>query len=85
MVWAVQIRVCFFSHCRDLAGSPETVEAMPPGSSVNDLLQKLFGRFPGLADMRKSLRVAVGLDYRGGDYLLREGDEVSILPPMQGG
>ena len=85
MVCAVQIRVCFFSHCRDLAASPETVEAMPPGSSVNDLLQKLFGRFPGLADMRNSLRVAVGLDYQGGAYLLREGDEVSILPPMQGG
>jgi molybdopterin converting factor subunit 1 len=84
-VEAVQIRVQFFARSRELAGCAEAVEAVPPGSSVGELLEKLFRRFPRLAELKKSLRVAVGLDYRSGEYLLRDGDEVSLLPPMQGG
>jgi len=48
-------------------------------------LQKLFARFPKLAGARNSLLVAVGVDYQGADYVLREGDEVSLFPPVQGG
>ena len=85
MVGTMQIRVYFYSSSRDLAGCAEAVETMPPGSCVQDLLENLFRRFPNLAELRKSLRVAVGLDYQSGDCLLRDGDEVSILPPTQGG
>lgn len=81
----MQIRVHFFARGRELAGCAEAVESMPPGSCVKELLEKLHGRFPRLAELRTSLRVAVGLDYQSGDCVLREGDEVSILPPTQGG
>ena len=81
----MQIRVYFFAHSRDLAGCAGTVESLPPGSRVKELLEQLFLRFPNLAELRNSVRVAVGLDYRDGGHLLRDGDEVSILPPMQGG
>ena len=85
MVGVVRIRVHFFARARDLAGCAEAAESVPPGSCVKDLLEKLFLRFPNLAELRKFLRVAVGLDYQGGDCLLQDGDEVSILPPTQGG
>jgi molybdopterin converting factor small subunit len=29
--------------------------------------------------------MAVGVEYQTQDYLLREGDEVSLFPPVQGG
>jgi molybdopterin converting factor small subunit len=81
----VQIRVYFYAQGRELAGCAEAVESMPPGSCVQELLEQVFRRFPKLAELRNCLRVAVGLDYQDGQCLLREGDEVSILPPMQGG
>jgi molybdopterin converting factor small subunit len=49
------------------------------------LLRILFARFPKLAAMRKSVLMAVGVDYQGADYVLQEGDEVSLFPPVQGG
>jgi molybdopterin converting factor small subunit len=52
---------------------------------LEDFLQKLFLRFPKLAAMKKSALVAVGIDYQAGDYVLAEGDEVSLFPPVQGG
>ena len=81
----VQIRVHFYSYCKDLAGSDSVAEDIEPGSPLGDLLQKIFLRFPKLAPVQKSLLVAVGVDYQGGDYVLQEGDEVSLFPPVQGG
>jgi MoaD family protein len=81
----VQVRVHFYSYFKDLTGSAEVTEAVAPGARLEDLLQKLFIRFPKLASMQRSALVAVGVDYQAGDYVLSEGDEVSLFPPVQGG
>ena len=81
----MQVRVHFYSYFKDLAGLAEVTETVAPGSRLEVLLQHIFLRFPKLAAMRKSALVAVGVDYEGGDYILAEGDEVSLFPPVQGG
>ena len=81
----VQVRVHFYSYFKDLAGLAEVTETVAPGSRLEALLERLFLRFPRLAAMRKSALVAVGVDYQSGDYILAEGDEVSLFPPVQGG
>jgi molybdopterin converting factor small subunit len=82
---SVRIRVHFYAYCKELTGSASISECVEPGSRIEDLLQKLFVRFPKLAPVQKSLLVAVGVDYQGADYILQEGDEVSLFPPVQGG
>jgi molybdopterin converting factor small subunit len=82
---SVRIRVHFYSYCKELTGSASVIECVELGSRIEDLLQKLFVRFPKLAPVQKSLLVAVGVDYQGADYILQEGDEVSLFPPVQGG
>jgi molybdopterin converting factor small subunit len=42
-------------------------------------------RFPKLAGMRNSSLMAVGVDYQKPTCVLKEGDEVSLFPPVQGG
>ena len=81
----MQIRIHFYSYCKELAGAETVAETVPPGSRIRDLWPVVFARFPKLGPMQKSLLVAVGVDYQGADYELREGDEVSIFPPVQGG
>lgn len=81
----MSVTVHFYSYFRDLSGCPQTVEEIVPGSTIGDLQQKLFARFPKLAAMRNSTLVAVGVDYQGKNYVLKEGDEVSLFPPVQGG
>ena len=81
----MQITIQFYSYFKDLTGCGQTTEDLPDGSSISDLLKKLFLRFPKLTAMEKAMLIAVGVDYQPKDYKLKNGDEVSLFPPVQGG
>ena len=71
------------THC------PETVVVQVQVKVVLRLVDfedgGVFEKFPKLSAVQNSMLVAVGVDYQAGDYVLREGDEVSLFPPVQGG
>ena len=79
------IRVQFWSYFKDLTGCTQASEELPPGATIGDLLQRLQSRFPKLIAMRNSTLIAVGVEYQARDYVLKDGDEVSLFPPVQGG
>lgn len=81
----MRVSVHFYSYFRDLAGCAQTEESTTGGSTLADLLKKVFERFPKLAAMERSMLVAVGVDYQPRNYVLKDGDEVSLFPPVQGG
>jgi molybdopterin converting factor small subunit len=81
----MRVRVCFYSYFKDLTGCAATTEELPEGSTLGGLFERLAGRFPKLAAMEKATLMAVGLEYRERSCVLREGDEVSLFPPVQGG
>jgi molybdopterin converting factor small subunit len=81
----MNVTVHFYSYFKDLTGCAQTTEAVPPGCSVGDLHQSLSGRFPKLGAMQRSTLIAVGVEYQPLSYVLKEGDEVSLFPPVQGG
>jgi molybdopterin converting factor small subunit len=81
----MEIRVQFFSYFKDLAGSGAVAEQLPEGATVSVLMARVHARFPKLAPLDKSTLVAVGVEYAPRDQILRDGDEVSLFPPVQGG
>jgi molybdopterin converting factor small subunit len=81
----MSVTVSFYSYFKELTGCAQTTETVPEGSTLNDLYQRLSSRFPELAAMQKSTLIAVGVEYRERSYILQEGDEVSLFPPVQGG
>jgi molybdopterin converting factor small subunit len=81
----MNLHVQFFSRLRELAGVSEMKIEVPAGSTSADLLELLYLRTPALRDWDKSILVAAGVEFVGRDYLLRPGDQISIMPPVQGG
>ena len=81
----MRVSVQFYSYFKDLTGCAQTDETAADGITLADLLKKLFVRFPKLAAMEKSMLVAVGVEYQPRNYVLKNGDEVSLFPPVQGG
>lgn len=81
----MKVGVQFFSRLRDLAGVSEIALEVPGGTTVAGLLEILYSRTPALRDWDKSILVAAGLEFVGRDYVMQPGDEISIMPPVQGG
>ena len=81
----MQLRVQFYSHLRDLASASELQVELPDGSVVADLLQKIYKEKPALLRADKTILVAAGLEFVDRQYRLENGQEISIMPPVQGG
>jgi molybdopterin converting factor small subunit len=81
----MKIQVQFFSRLRELAGQSETEMEVPEGMKAADLLDMLYNRTPALRDWDKSILVASGVEFVGRDYVLKSNDQISIMPPVQGG
>ncbi len=82
----MNLRVLFFSVLRDVTGvEGVALEWSEEGGTVAELLAVLYGRFPGLEGWDGSVLVAADLAYVGRNDRLFPGQEVAIMPPVQGG
>ena len=77
----MRIRVLYFGVLRDAFGYADSEVLLAEGASVADLLRVVQGR-EGFWD---SIAVAVNREYAKREDLLKEGDEVALLPPVSGG
>ncbi len=81
----MRIEVRLFAQARERAGSARAHLELPDGSNVSDALSLLERTYPGLAELRPHLAVAVdGTLARTGEPLV-EGCELALLPPVSGG
>lgn len=81
----MQILVAFHSYFRELAGCAGFTLEIPEGATIDELYRKIVNQFPKLAPLEKSTLIAVGVEYQPRDYVLHNGEEVSLFPPVQGG
>ena len=79
------IQIQFWSYFKDLTGCSEATEELPAGATIGDLMTRLHARFPKLVAMQNSTLIAVSVEYQCKDYVLKNGDQVSLFPPVQGG
>ena len=79
------VEVQFFSRLRDLIGVSRLTRTVGDGESVGGLLSALYEEFPSLRPWDPHLLLAVGLEFVERGQPLRDGDTVSIMPPVQGG
>ena len=81
----MKVRVQFFSRLRDLAGTAAIELEVPERTTAAELLEMVYTRSPALRDWDKSILVASGVEFVERDYIVKLGDEISIMPPVQGG
>ena len=78
-----RFRVKAFGITKDLLGGREAfIETS--GTTVGDLRAALGKKYPELSDLR-SLYIAVNNDYADDTILLKDSDEIALIPPVSGG
>lgn len=78
------ISVKFFALGKELAGTAEITVEMPDGETLGKLVEDLRATYPNL-DRLNSFMTAVNMEYCDPETVLKNGDEVAIIPPVSGG
>lgn len=79
------IRVLAFAGAKDAIGR-ETLEIqLVSPTTARALLDRICADHPALAPYAPSLRIAINGAYAQWSDLVRDGDEVAIIPPVAGG
>jgi sulfur-carrier protein len=81
----MNVPVQFYAQLRDLTGISEIEVELPAGATVNELLEKIYQRTPALRAQDKSILVGAGVEFVNRDYVIKPGEAISIMPPVQGG
>lgn len=79
----MKINLIAYGIAKDILATKQ-LEFELAGETIADLKASLLTRYPTFGKLR-SLQFAVGEEYRSDSYLLREADEVVIIPPVSGG
>ena len=93
----MRVKVLYFGILKDRFGVAEEQVELPGEGNVGELLGLLRGRTSNAAmesgkvdgaqeeRLWRSLAVAVNREYSSHGAVLRDGDEVALLPPVSGG
>jgi MoaD family protein len=81
----MKVRVRFYAQLRDLVGSGEMDVDLAEEATVRDLLDQIYAQKPKLRPHDKSILIGAGVEFVDRNHKLKPGDEISIMPPVQGG
>ncbi|MFT7485466.1 MAG: molybdopterin synthase catalytic subunit/molybdopterin converting factor small subunit [Candidatus Paceibacteria bacterium] len=81
----MELRVLLFARLRERAGVGELhLKDIPEGMNLTELKRRLESSHPNLGSLEHVSGV-VGEQYVGGETVLKDGQEVALLPPVSGG
>lgn len=81
------IKVKFFAMLKTKVGKEEANLTVPDGILFDKLKDMLKKEFPVLAEFidRKSIMISVNQEFADKNTVIKDGDEVALLPPFSGG
>lgn len=81
----VTIKVLFFAVSKEISGKSESELQVKSKISYDELKQLICDTF-GLEIIRQNIILAVNQDYCDeGELLLRDNDELAVIPPLSAG
>lgn len=81
----VTVTVKLFAAYQDAYGVPELTLTLPQGATVAEACDRLLQEHPELELWRSLTRFGVNFQFVEPDWVLQDGDEVVLIPPVSGG
>ena len=81
----MRVKVQYFGILQDFFGQESEWIGVADGTSLADLYEVLRRETPKLAEFQQSIALAVNCEYSSREVILKDGDEVALIPPVSGG
>jgi len=80
----MKCKIKAFGISKDIIGTKLLELELPEGSTVLELKKELFEKYTAFGNL-KSLYIALNNEYADEKLVLKEGDEIALIPPVSGG
>ena len=81
----IQITVKLFAIFQEVFATDEMQINIKSDTSVSQIFDRLVSQHPHLEKWRSLTRYAVNLNFAEPHTILKNGDEVALIPPVSGG
>ncbi len=81
----IHITVLYFAGAKDATGKRRESIKLPEYTTIRELLLEISSTHPRIRNILNSIKVAVNYKVVDVDTILKESDEVALLPPVSGG
>lgn len=78
------LEILTFGIARDIIGSSVLTVEITDGATADDLKRQILELYPRFIAL-SSLMIAVNAEYGNEVTVLKEGDEIALIPPVSGG
>lgn len=78
------VKILAFGIAKDIVGGKMGEMEFSENASISDIKSALVDKYPSFEQLRK-FSIAVNEEYRDDAYVVKEGDELVIIPPVSGG
>ncbi len=82
---SINITVKLFAAYQEAYGVPELKRGFPNQTTVKAVLEELIQEHPELEQWQNVTRFGVNFQFVAPDTLLKDGDELVLIPPVSGG
>jgi MoaE-MoaD fusion protein len=82
---SMRVRVLLFGQLKDIVGLQEESLDLESGARLSAVMSYYSGRYPKFQGLNNSIACSINQEYAQGSAILKEGDEVGLLPPVSGG
>lgn len=80
----IQLKILAFGITKDIVGGSYIEITLPLGATVINLKKHLQEKYPAMGDLA-SLWIAVNSEYGEDEQVLKERDDIALIPPVSGG
>lgn len=81
----MRVRVLLFGQLKDIVGRQEDELDLQTGATLAAVMSHYAGRYPKFQGLNNSIACSINQEYAQASAVLKEGDEVGLLPPVSGG
>jgi MoaE-MoaD fusion protein len=81
----MRVKVLLFGQLKDIVGRQEELLNLEPGARLSAVMAHYAGLYPNFQGLNKSIACSINQEYAQATAVLKEGDEVGLLPPVSGG